>query len=217
MTAGAGPHPDADPRVVALARDIERIARRHTDLDQRLSELDALVRRMAEDLSVLLPTSDDPVPAALPSWLAIDNPAKARDILTDLADWLGRIYLQHPDAGLPSCWAWHPGAVEELWWLRQAHHAAYAGPRACWRDVADWHDRLRPGVVRRLTRVLNSCELALHVPGARHAVPSPIVPLATATDPVAERWVTARETPVPTEAQLAEAQQHDTDTHRRQR
>ena len=72
-------------------------------------------------------------------------------------------------------------------------------------------------MVRRLARITNGCELALHAPGARHATPPPAVPLAGVTDQVAERWATARDAPEPTEAQLAEATRHDTETHRRQR
>jgi len=211
------PHPVPDPRLVALSRDVERLARRYTDLDQRQADLDGLVRRMTEDLALLLPTDDGQDPAALPSWLATDDADRARAMLADLADWLAAVYLRYPDAALPSCWAWHPTVVEELWWLREAHHAAYAGPRACWRDVADWHDRLRPGVVRRLTGISNGCELALHAPGARHASITPDVPLAGALDAVAARWATDRSALEPTAEQLAEAERHDTAAHRRQR
>jgi len=217
VTAATGPRPVPDPRTVAFARDVERLARRVTDLDERQADLDGLVRRMAEDLALLLPSEEDTEPRALPSWLATVDRERARAMLADLADWLAAVYLRYPDAALPSCWAWHPAAVEELWWLRQAHHDAFAGPRACWRDVADWHDRLRPGVVRRLARITNGCELALHAPGARHAPAVPSVPLAAAMDAVAERWATARDAPEPTEAQLAEATRHDTETHQRQR
>ena len=216
MTAATGSRPVPDPRVVALARDVERLARHIADLDERQADLDGLVRRMAEDLALLLPAEEDAEPRALPSWLATLDRERARAMLADLADWLAAVYLRYPDAALSSCWAWHPAAVEELWWLRQAHHDAFAGPRACRRDVADWHDRLRPGVVHRLARITNGCELALHVSGARHAPAAPSVPLAAALDAVAERWATARDTPEPTEAQLAEATRHDTDTHRRQ-
>ena len=217
MTAATGPRPVPDPRVVALARDVERLAHHVADLNQRQADLDELVRRMAEDLALLLPSEEDAEPRALPSWLATLDRERARAMLADLADWLAAVYLRYPDAALPSCWAWHPAAVEELWWLRQAHHAAFAGPRACWRDVADWHDRLRPGVVRRLTGISNGCDLALHAPGARQAPVPPSVPLAAAIDPVAERWATERSAPEPTAAQLAEAEGHDTATHRRQR
>jgi len=156
---------EPDPRVVALAREVERLTRRHTDLGQGLADLDGLVRRMAEDLALLLPTAEDENPPALSSWLAAADPEQAPAVLTDLAEWLGAVYLRHPDAALPSCWAWHPAAVEELWWLRQAHHGAYHGPGACWREVGDWHDRQRPGVTRRLNAALGACDLARHTPG----------------------------------------------------
>jgi len=217
MIGANGSRPAPDPRLVALSHDVERLARRHVDLDQRQADLDDLVRRMAEDLALLLPTDDGQDPAALPSWLAADDPVRGRVMLADLADWLAAVYLQYPNVTLPSCWAWHPSVVEELWWLRQAHHTAYAGQRACWRDVADWHDRLRPGVVRRLTPIANGCELALHAPGARRAPAAPVVPLAGALDAVAERWTRDRTAPEPSTEQLAEAQAHDTATHRRHR
>ena len=45
----------------------------------------------------------------------------------------------------------------------------------------------------------------------------PSVPVAAAIDAVAERWATDRSAPEPTAAQLAEAERHDTATHRRPR
>ena len=73
------------------------------------------------------------------------------------------VYLRYRDADCPSCWLWHPEVVEELWWLRQAHADAYHPETGSWLRVGDWHDRQRPGVVRRLVRAVGSCELALHL------------------------------------------------------
>ncbi|MQA16651.1 MAG: AMP-binding protein [Pseudonocardiaceae bacterium] len=73
--------------------------------------------------------------------------------------------LAHPGTALPSCWAWHPAVVEELWWLRNAHHDAYHGRTACWRDVGDWHDRQRPGVTARIRKAIADCELSRHING----------------------------------------------------
>ena len=62
------------------------------------------------------------------------------------------VYLRYPDGAdhLPECWAWHPDVVEELLWLMHAWAAAYQGPQAWVALVGDWHDRQRPGVVRRI-------------------------------------------------------------------
>lgn len=99
--------------------------------------------------------------------------------------------------------------VEELWWLRHAHHAAYHGRAACWRDVGDWHDRQRPGVTRRIREALGDCELSRHVPGADRHQPTAPVPLANAASPVAGHWTRHRTTPDPTDQQLTDADQHD--------
>ena len=44
MTAATGPRPVPDPRVVALARDVERLARHVADLDQRQGDVRAQTR-----------------------------------------------------------------------------------------------------------------------------------------------------------------------------
>lgn len=197
-----------DERVVALAREVERATR-------RVGELDTLVRQLGEDVTRLLDaeTVDDDRPP-LPSWLAVVDSTRARAMLADLADWLTRVYLRHPDAALPACWAWHPSAVEELLWLRRAHAAAYEGRGASWRDVGDFHDRLRPGVVRRLHEAIGSCELALHTSGGDADLPAPTVPLADALGWIAELWTTDRTSPEPTNIQLTAAEQHDRAQHR---
>jgi len=210
-STSTGQHAHPDPAVTALARQVERLARRQ-------AELDALVRRLGEDVALLLP--DDPAAddenAGPGSWLAAADPARSRAALADLVEWLDAVYQRYPDASLPSCWAWHPTAVEELWWLRHAHHAAYAGPRACWRDVADWHDRQRPGVTRRLRDALGDCDLVRHADPADRGQPPPAAPLARHLGQIAEHWTTTRSTPTPTTEQLSEADQHD-HTHRRNR
>lgn len=209
MTTTHRPHPDrpelpdADPRVVALAREVERANR-------RVSELDTLVRHLGEDLTALAADlTDNADHPPLPSWLAADDPDRGRELLTDLTDWLARVYLRYPDAALPSCWAWHPTAVEELSWLRRAHRAAYDGPRASWREIGDWHDRQRPGVVRRLRPLVDGCELIRHTPGGDRTDTAPVAPLTGHTDPVAEHWTTHRTAPDPTPQQLTDAEHHD--------
>ena len=205
-----GQHPAPDPRTVALGREVERIARRQVALDQEQAELDGLVRRLAEDVAVLIPaTNEDEEPAALRSWLAADDPAQARTDLGELSEWIERVYLRFSDADLPSCWAWHPAVVEELWWLRHAHRGAFEGRGASWREVGDWHDRQRPGVVRRVRAALADCDLARHTADGDRQQPPPTAPLAQHLGQIAQHWTAHRVTPTPTEQQLTDAEQYD--------
>ena len=201
MTAPS-PAGEPDPRLVALGREVERLARRHSDLDQRQTDLDTLVRCLAEDLALLLPPGGDEDPPALPSWLAAADPVQARAMLTDLAEWLGAVYLRYPDAAasLPECWLWHPDLVEELLWLSHAWTAAYHGPDASVALVGDWHDRYRPGVTRRIKTVAGTCSLENHDP--TRSTPTPTVPVEQAAELIATWWATRRDeaAPEPTEA-----------------
>jgi hypothetical protein len=224
---GAGP----DERLAALGADAERTTRRLRDLDATLTDLAvdvADLKTMLSDLAVdvagLTDRLDAPDAAAEPvrSWLAPGGHVDPDAALTDLIDWLGRVYLRYPGPHgtrwLPTCWLWHPWAVEELLWLRHAHHAAYDGPRASWARVADWHDRQRPAVAARLTAALGGCELTLHRPGTQQHRPAGTVPLATAAGAIArwaERGLAAAEPPEPTPEQLTEADTHTREQHRR--
>ena len=69
------------------------------------------------------------------------------------------MFLRYPDgvAVLPECWLWHPDVVEELLWLMHAWRAAYEGRGASVQLAGDWHDRQRPGVVRRVRTAVGSC------------------------------------------------------------
>jgi hypothetical protein len=92
---------------------------------------DKLVTQLAADLATLArfvqarddAPSDDGVDdvAAVRSWLLADDVEQAAADLVDLCAWVGRVYLRYPRTDLPSCWLWHPHAVEELWWLRRAN------------------------------------------------------------------------------------------------
>jgi len=205
-----------DLQVVALARGVERLTRRVDELSaaaRRVGELEVLVQQLAADVAALVATvgagAEDDGPPRVRSWLLAADSARARDDVADLTDWLGAVYLRYPGAVLPSCWLWHPAVVEELWWLRNAHATAY-GSHGAWPAVADWHDRMRPGVVRRIRDALGGCELALHCAGGEAARPAPAVPLADAATLIADAWTTDHGTPLePTEQQLTEAEQHD--------
>ena len=219
--AGNGSHPadPADTRVTALARELERALRRIAGLEELTRLMDTMLRQLAADIALLAPSpeEEEEVPPAVRSWLAANDPEQASAQLADLITWVGEVYVRYPGGALPSCWLWHPVVVEELWWLRHAHHAAYHGRSGCWREVADWHDRQRPGVARRIGAALADCDLSRHVPGADRHQPSPAVPLAAAADRVAEQWTRNRSTPDPTAPQLTEADQHDRAQHRTRR
>jgi hypothetical protein len=202
------PGSNGQPQLAALGREVERLSR-------RLADLDALVRQLAEDITLLAPPPDDgdenepDEPEGLRSWLAAADAEQAHADLTDLADWLGRVYLRYPGTALPSCWAWHPSVVEELLWLRHAHRDAYHGRTGTWREIGDWHDRQRPGVTTRIRKAIGDCELSRHIPGGGRQQQPPEVPLASHADQIAEHWTAHRATPEPSEQQLSDADQHD--------
>lgn len=202
-----------DPRVLAVARVLDRTGRRVTTLEDN-------VRRMAADLARLTSVVvDAPSPTARPeptgetagieSWLlaAGTDAEHLPAVLTDLITWLDLVYLRFPDALLTGCWLWHPWVVEELWWLRGAHADAYDPETGSWLRVGDWHDRQRPGVARRVREVLGKCDLSLHV-GDRAdrgaAVEPPPAPLAQHAPALAGEWGRSGTAPAPTDEQLDE-------------
>lgn len=201
----AEPPTDVD----ALAREIERVGRRvgeiETTATQRVGELDNLVQGLAGDVTALLA---QPEPARPQAWLQVTDPGDARAILTDLVEWLDAVYLRYPNAALPSCWAWHPTVIEELWWLRCAHADAYTGRGWAVRAGA-WHDQQRPRVVERIREAIGVCDLDQHKPGGQKARMPLAAPLAGHIDAVAEAWTTTGLPPQPTSEQLSHAQAYD--------
>jgi hypothetical protein len=121
---------------------------------------------------------------------------------------MGAVYLRFADAArtLPACWLWHPEIIEELLWLRAAWIAAH-DPSASIAQVADWHDRYRPGVVRRIRDYAGVCSLENHQPGRPRHIPALRVPVASAASAIAAWWTTDRDDtpPAPTSEQLSEA------------
>lgn len=132
---------------------------------------------------------------------------QTRALLGDLVGWFATIYLRYADAArdLPECWLWHPDIVEELLWLHQAWRAAYEESKGSVRAVGEWHDRLRPGVVRRITEYAKACSLENHLPD--RATDAPAVPVVEAAEPIALWWADARneKPPAPTDEQMVEA------------
>lgn len=157
---------DPDPQLTALGSEVER----HT---RELHEVKTYLRQLATRLvdRAAAPEADAPPDAAgAGCWLLAEDPEQARADLEDLTGWLGRVYLQYRGAALPSCWVWHPAVVEELNWLRQSHRDAYHPRTGSAVKVADWHERQRPGVVRRIRAAIGDCELGLHT-GPRRCPP----------------------------------------------
>jgi hypothetical protein len=189
-----------DERVAALARDSERNNRRLADHEEMLGELAVACGDIAAQLA-------SPARARPPSWFDEGGPSGAADVLADLISWLDRVYLRYPRAALPTCWLWHPWVVEELLWLRQAHHDAYDGEARSVAKRADWHERFRPGVVQRITADASGCELLCHQPGAEADQPPTVAPLASAADGIAAWTADGSQgtPPSPTTEQLAEA------------
>jgi hypothetical protein len=217
-----GPGETTHPRLVALGRDIERTSHRVGELDTLVRQLCADVTALARRLSGPTPETGDAPEAGetapeVRAWLLIEDPEQAVADLSDLIEWLHHVYLRHHGATLPSCWLWHPGVIEELWWLRRAHAEAYHPKTGSWLRVGDWHDRQRPGVVKRIKQAVHGCELALHKAGAVHAQPPTEVPLADAAGRIAAAWTaTGRHNapPEPSAAQLGEADRYDRAQHR---
>lgn len=193
-------------QVDALSRAVERVTRRQTTHEKQLEQLAGAVTEFAERAA-----RRDPDQGVV-SWMLVTDPEVALAAVTDLIEWLDRVYLQY-DTALPSCWMWHPSVVEELLWLRASHAAAYAGKRPSPLAAGDWHERQRPGVVKRIKEVVGGCELSQHRDGAPRAAGRALpAPLVGAAAWVVDAWCrepAERGFPSPTELQLREAQTAD--------
>lgn len=201
---------DPTPREQALAREVDRLARKQADTDATLSALTKTVKLLVEGGPGGPPMQSwlNPVDPGNPAQLI--GPDDAAYVLDDLAWWLARVYLRFDGATLSSCWAWHPDVVEELLWLRSLHRDVYEGRMASWSKVGDWHDRYRPGVVKRIKPVMDRCNLRLHTSGktrANRAIPT--VPLADHLHAVSDAWAGRREVPEPLATVLGDADRHD--------
>lgn len=188
----------------ALRQDLE------DGLDGRAaaSEVERLARVVTELADTVAPPDDESGDETVPGWL--NAPAASgttRGLLGALVEWVGTVYLRYADADrtLPACWLWHPDIVEELCWLMSAWHAAYTSQRPSVRAAGDWHDRLRPGVVRRIADYAKACSLQNHLPGGKATGDAPTAPAADAAEAIALWWADHRQDrpPAPTEDQIA--------------
>ncbi|MGH3866237.1 MAG: hypothetical protein ACRDQ4_08920 [Pseudonocardiaceae bacterium] len=201
--------------VSGLARELDTLRTELAALrgvPDTLHELAALVAQIA-DTTTATPPAGPAGGVGVPSWLDLptgDLPL-ALAVLAELAGWLEVVYLRYSDAAaaLPGCWLWHPDVVEELLWLMHAWLAAYRTDKAPVSLAADWHDRYRPGVVRRITATTGGCEPLRHQPdGDRAPTPALTVPGAGTIEPLATWWATHRThaPPQPTREHLADAE-----------
>ncbi|HVK25942.1 MAG TPA: hypothetical protein VM677_31685 [Actinokineospora sp.] len=152
--------------------------------------VDRVANAFADHLSESCCDTASPV-----SWLALPaDPALAQRVLTDLCDWMTVVYLRYADAvaGLPECWLWHPDVVEELLWLSQAWHAAQRAGANAATQVGDWHDRYRPGVVRRIKAVAGTCSVENHQSRPDHTPPAASTPPPAAVALIAHWWGAVR-------------------------
>jgi hypothetical protein len=191
--------------VAGLAREVEamRRAMRQLPSSGELARLAATVVELSETTAAIHVAGSGRQSEAdlVPSWLTLPHDAhSARAVLADLTGWLRDVYLRYGDAArdFPECWLWHPEIVEELVWLMYAWLAAYRDADASIRGAGDWHDRLRPGVVRRIHSYAKACSLENHLPGRPRATGAPHVPVAEAAGAITAWWTQHRDRPGPT-------------------
>lgn len=194
--------------VAGLAREVEALRRGIEPMRGLAGQVEDLARVVGELAhKVMASTARRPVTAA-PSWLDLPPDMQtAQNVLADLVSWLGEVYLRYGDAArsFPDCWLWHPDVVEELLALMTSWRAAYHSDTATAWNAGDWHDRYRPGTVRRIKAVAGTCSLDNHLPRAdRPTGARPVVPLADALDEIGEWWAAHRDStpPQPSEDQL---------------
>lgn len=208
--------PSDDPRVDALARDVERAVRAGDEtvervdaiyeglgaVSHRVGEVETMLTGLAQSVAELVPSG-----GRVQSWILADEPDTTRVLLAELVGWLEQVYVRYTDTRLPSCWMWHPAVVEELLMLRHLHKDAYAG--RSWAKVGDWHDRWLPGVRDRIDKAVGHCELALHATGEREDRRPAVTPLGQHADAVAETWTNTGLPPQVTPDLLIDARVHD--------
>lgn len=183
--------------VAGLASELDGLKRRVRPLHAIPGHVETLadrVEQLAMDLSAFL---DRAGPKAIPTWIA--GPTGDEDyyatVLGQVVSWCETVFMRYPDgqAALPDCWVWHPHVVEELVMCQHFWAAAYEQQTASAMLAADWHDRCRPGVVRRIREAVGTCSLENH----DTPTPEPTVPGRTAVEPIAQWWAHRHDRPAP--------------------
>lgn len=208
---------DPAAAVSGLAREVEALRRRLDDVasvPRKLRDLARVVQDLAEQVKASRTSAGSGEDAGCRSWLAAPiGPDVVRPVLDELVGWVMAVFLRYPDArvALPECWLWHPDIVEELLWLMTAWQSAYAAETATVFQAADWHDRYRPGVVKRIKTAAATCSLEKHTKPDTGA--QPLMDEAT-REQIAQWWGGSDPrgpAPVPTADQLDD---HQGEQHR---
>lgn len=194
--------------LAGIAREVEGLRQAVEAVPSLFKRVEDLAR-VVQDLAAAVSARPGGSNAAV-SWLVMPaDLAVSREVLEELCGWLREVFLRYPDGAgaLAECWLWHPDVVEELLWLMRAWIAAYEDEDASAFRAGDWHDRYRPGVVKRLKNATGNCSLENHQDGGSHHRAGPVVPMADAVGQVADWWASARReaAPEPTPAQLSAA------------
>jgi hypothetical protein len=195
--------------VAGLASELAELRRNILTLRGMAGQVEDLARVVGELAERVAALAARPADAHAVSWLDLPpDTAVAAEVLQQLVWWLGEVFLRYPDAQqvLSDCWLWHPDVVEELLWIQAMWHTAYRTDEATAAKAGDWHDRYRPGVVRRIKQSVGTCSLDNHLPrrgGDLVEAGRPVVPLVQAMQSIADWWGTHRTdpAPVPTAAQ----------------
>ncbi|MBC3191691.1 hypothetical protein H7X46_11525 [Pseudonocardia sp. C8] len=188
-----------------LAAELNQCTRR---VDEAAGQVAELARRFAGLSTTVAGLLARPGELPPPSWLMAPMDREwVADCLDELGGWMRAVYLRYTDAAqsLPDCWCFHADVVEELLWLMHAWANAYQGGRASVQLVGDWHERLRPGVVRRIRTYAGTCSSEAHLvrEGWRQvATGAPTLPAECDLGAVAAWWAgdRAHSAPEPTAA-----------------
>lgn len=198
-TPAAEPEPASAKAVIGLVREVDALRRALEPLRGLPDRVDDLSRLATDLTNAVAALTTRKAAAPCPSWLLLPaDPAEAGRVLDELVGWLTVVYLRYPDGvdTLPECWVWHPDVIEELLWLMHAWAAAYQGVQASVAAVGDWHDRQRPGVVRRVRQRAVSCSFENHKTRAgwdRRPSEAPVVPGVEYLASVAAWWGSRRD------------------------
>jgi uncharacterized coiled-coil protein SlyX len=198
-------------QVDELSAELSRTRAANRTQAGELAGLLAALQVRVEDVEEALAESPDrrrPPPPV--SWLAPDGPDTPPQTLGELVGWLERVYLHF--APLPVCWLRHPGAIDKLLALAQAHWRAYHGPEASVAYAIHWHTRDQPDTTTWIDKHGRACPAAHR--HATHPTGRPEPPLAAFADQIETAWTAHHEMPAPGEDEIAAATQLATD-HRR--
>ena len=203
---------DPRPEMTALARDVDRVARGLDSFKQetveRVLDLDTRVTRLADTFA----DAFNQTTVFPQSWLLVDDPSKAREMLADLIAWLDAVYLRFPDAKLPACWMWHPTVIEELWILRCVHADALSG-RGWQVKYETWLMTYRQKCLERISASVGTCDLEWHAPGGKKELKPRTAPLARHFEAVADAWTSRGVPPEPTDEQVRDAEACDAEKY----